>query len=342
MRIFTSKQLSITTSVILVSALVVFTPNFASAEDQGQGQGKDRAQARQEDGKLPQVRFGNPSKTINSDADQQEYDRQDGGIAGVNVLGSRVFEIQVINSATPRVTSPSPNLVKHSGNPMPVTHIYSIYWGSSFLAGYQSDVDAFLGTIGNSANNLNGVMTQYMNGGIPNQTSFGTLAYGSTFFDSSSNPPTSAPTTASILTEVYKVVTASGKAIDPAGLYMVFTNNYPKSVGYCAWHGAGSVSSSPTFTIAYQPFLGGTPGCSANSMANYSKSASVVIGLDAIANVASHEIYETITDPYLNAWYDSKGAEIADKCSWYFGSTKVGTYSVQTEWSNSAKACVAK
>jgi hypothetical protein len=66
---------------------------------------------------------------------------------------------------------------------------------------------------------------------------------------------------------------------------------------------------------------------------------STISGVDAVAHVASHEIYETITDPQLNAWFDSSGAEIGDKCAWYFGSTKVGAYSVQTEWSNAKSGC---
>jgi hypothetical protein len=39
-----------------------------------------------------------------------------------------------------------------------------------------------------------------------------------------------------------------------------------------------------------------------------------------------HEIDESLTDPFLHAYYDSKGAENADKCAWTFGTTTtVGT-----------------
>jgi len=38
--------------------------------------------------------------------------------------------------------------------------------------------------------------------------------------------------------------------------------------------------------------------------------------------VISHELEEATTDPDLNAWYDSKGNENADKCAWTFGATK--------------------
>ena len=44
-------------------------------------------------------------------------------------------------------------------------------------------------------------------------------------------------------------------------------------------------------------------------------------GADGMASVMAHEAEETVTDPDLNAWYDSSGAENADKCAWKFGPT---------------------
>ena len=40
-----------------------------------------------------------------------------------------------------------------------------------------------------------------------------------------------------------------------------------------------------------------------------------------MVSVIAHELEETATDPDLNAWYDSNGAENADKCAWTFGTT---------------------
>ena len=40
-----------------------------------------------------------------------------------------------------------------------------------------------------------------------------------------------------------------------------------------------------------------------------------------MASVISQELAETVTDPDLNAWFDSRGAENADKCAWTFGTT---------------------
>ena len=47
-------------------------------------------------------------------------------------------------------------------------------------------------------------------------------------------------------------------------------------------------------------------------------------------SVVAHELEEAVTDPELNAWYDSRGAENADKCAWTFGQnlpqTSTGAY----------------
>jgi len=41
-----------------------------------------------------------------------------------------------------------------------------------------------------------------------------------------------------------------------------------------------------------------------------------------MASIIAHEMEEALTDPDLNAWYDSGGAENADKCAWTFGSAQ--------------------
>ncbi len=40
-----------------------------------------------------------------------------------------------------------------------------------------------------------------------------------------------------------------------------------------------------------------------------------------MANVISHELEEAISDPDLNAWFDTSGQENADKCNFNFGTT---------------------
>lgn len=61
----------------------------------------------------------------------------------------------------------------------------------------------------------------------------------------------------------------------------------------------------------------------------------------------SHELLETMTDPFLNNWYTASGFEIGDLCTYgYYSPPLVKTltingknYNVQKEWSNSRCAC---
>lgn len=74
--------------------------------------------------------------------------------------------------------------------------------------------------------------------------------------------------------------------------------------------------------------------------------------VDSTDNTLSHELFETITDPGGNAWWNSTnlllfGAEIGDE-TLFFGPGNLGTpaftigskdYAVQLEYANSQHAC---
>jgi len=65
--------------------------------------------------------------------------------------------------------------------------------------------------------------------------------------------------------------------------------------------------------------------------------------IDSTANLLSHEFFETITDPELNAWYGSNGlsSEIGDLCAWnLFEPTLASTtYEIQKEYSDAIGGC---
>ena len=61
--------------------------------------------------------------------------------------------------------------------------------------------------------------------------------------------------------------------------------------------------------------------------------------LDALTSTTSHELCEAITDPVPGqSWYDNANGEIGDICAWQ--TKKLGAYTVQLEWSNSAGTCI--
>lgn len=107
---------------------------------------------------------------------------------------------------------------------------------------------------------------------------------------------------------------------DATGIYFVLTSSdVSESSGfcsqYCGWHTNGTISGSD---IKYS-FVGNAyrclSGCAAQTVGPNGNA-----GVDGMISVIAHELEETNTDPDLNAWYDSRGSEDADKCAWTFGS----------------------
>jgi hypothetical protein len=60
--------------------------------------------------------------------------------------------------------------------------------------------------------------------------------------------------------------------------------------------------------------------------------------VDALTSTSSHELCEAITDPVPGqGWYDDTHGEVGDICAWR--TKKLGTYTVQMEWSNKSASC---
>ena len=224
----------------------------------------------------------------------------------------------------------APNLAYHGG---PVqtgtTRVYPIFWGSSWSS-YTGDeisgISGFYSTVGGSS--YAGTNTEYTDSSKQHVSSSVTLAAGA--LTDTSAAPTNAPSTGSILAEVAK------EYPNPvAGAYYPVYIDQPRGhAGYCAWHSSGTINGVEVqFGFFFK--LDGDAGCDPGSP-NTSQSE----GLAALGNVSGHELSEMLTDPQLNAWYDSKGAENADKCAWTFGSklVKLGgtSWKIQGNWSNSA------
>ncbi len=106
---------------------------------------------------------------------------------------------------------------------------------------------------------------------------------------------------------------------DANGIYFVLSSSdVAESSGfcffYCGWHTNGTIGGTD---IKYS-FVGNANRC-LNACAAQSKGPNGNAGVDGMVSVIAHELEETNTDPDLNAWYDSKGYEDADKCAWTFG-----------------------
>jgi len=222
---------------------------------------------------------------------------------------------------------------------------YAIFWepaGSVVSGGYHSLIQRYFQDIGGSA--FYGLMSQYDDGSnhfIANASSL-----GGTYVDTRAF--TASPLQDSdIQDEVTHVMGATGWTGGIGHEFFVFT---PKGVNscmngscsfstYCAYHGHFA-SGGNDVLYASMPYAGtDLNGCGTPTSPNGDLDA------DAEISIISHEHFETVTDPDLNAWSDLLGEEIGDKCRIEYGSTdgaganvylKGHPYIVQQEYSNAA------
>jgi len=126
-----------------------------------------------------------------------------------------------------------------------------------------------------------------------------------------------------------------------------YSPDNPSSFFFCAYHGAVVFSDIGHILFTVEPYQN-VPGC---QVATPTPNGVLV---DSTASVLSHETFETITDPDLNAWFSEAslielGAEIGDICE-PEGNGKAqfldpvflingNNYKIQLEYSNKFHAC---
>lgn len=129
-------------------------------------------------------------------------------------------------------------------------------------------------------------------------------------------------TDANIQSIVKNAITAGKLPYDANGVYFVLTSsNVTARSGfctqYCGWHTYANATSTMG-KIRYS-FVGNANRCLSSCAAQATVSPNGNPGVDGMISVVAHELEEAASDPDLNAWYDSAGAENADKCAWTFG-----------------------
>jgi hypothetical protein len=226
-----------------------------------------------------------------------------------------------------------------------MTNIYYIWYGNWSGNSATTILQDLAMTIGSSPYfNIN---TTYYNGSgthVSNAVSYG----GST----SDNSQGTSLSDAQIQTVVSSAISSGRLPKDPNGVYFVLTSaDVTASSGfctnYCGWHTHGTIGGSD---IKYS-FVGNPDRCPA-SCAAQTTGPNGNAGADGMASIIAHELEEAVTDPDLNAWYDNRGYENADKCAWTFGTTyttsngakanvKFGTrdYLIQRNWDNAGNSC---
>ena len=150
---------------------------------------------------------------------------------------------------------------------------------------------------------------------------------------------------------VVNAINNGGLPLDTNGVYFVLTSSDVNETSgfcttYCGWHTHASLSTSKGSGDIKYSFVGNPDRCPSACEAQ-TTSPNNDSGGDGMANIVAHEQEEAISDPDLNAWYDRRGNENADKCAWTFGTestasngskynfTVSGThYLIQQNWLN--------
>jgi hypothetical protein len=126
-------------------------------------------------------------------------------------------------------------------------------------------------------------------------------------------------TDAQVQSVVSDAITGHALPSDPGAVYFVLTSSDVTATSgfcssYCGWHTHGTIGGAD---IKYA-FIGNPDRCP-TSCEEQTTSPNSNAGADGMASIISHELEESASDPDLNAWYDRRGQENADKCAWTFG-----------------------
>lgn len=268
----------------------------------------------------------------------------------------------------------------HGGPVMPSNTNYTVFWdppgASEYAAGYQSGIDRYLQDLAHDSGgvlNTDSVLAQY--GDKAGEFAEYDSRFGGEELDTDPYPASGCTgatvclTDEQIRAELVKFVQAAKLPIDLEHEYFLLT---PPGVGscmeaksdscspglphetFCSYHGFVTVGGAPLI-YANIPYLPGT-GCDPGEEFPNGSPSDAALGGGLV-----HEHSESVTDPELNAWYDVKGEEVADKCRTFKASSEFGTplgqapdganynqvidddlYWYQQEWSNAAEACVQR
>jgi IPT/TIG domain len=278
-------------------------------------------------------------------------------------------------SARARRARAAKNLTYHGGPVMPSNTNYAFYWAPAgspaYPAEYQSGINEFFKNLAHDSGgvqNVDSVATQYGDSG-GNAANYDSH-FGGAIVDTDPYPAngcTAAPvclTDEQLQAELSTYIAVHGLPHDLAHEYFILT---PPGVENCAESTACSAGSSLPVYCAYHsfipiaggsiiyasdPYVTGVEGCDTGEHPNNKPSDG------ALQGGLSHEHNESITDPEVNAWYDSAGEENGDKCRTFEASSEYGApigtahdgspfnqvingtpYWYQQEWSNAGSQC---
>ncbi|WP_193164128.1 hypothetical protein [Microbulbifer hainanensis] len=211
------------------------------------------------------------------------------------------------------------NGINYNGGPVMLgtTNVYYIWYGdwSSYSSAQTILPDLITGLSDSPIYNIN---TSYYDGSnqhVSNSVQLAGQVYDSGSYGNSLDD-------AAVESVVANAINNLGLGTDINAVYFVLTApDVQETSGfgtqYCGWHYKGTINGQTIkYSFVGNPVTQAPSGCGVNNPSPNNDG-----GADAMASIIYHELSEAVTDPELNAWYDRRGYENADKCAWDFGST---------------------
>jgi hypothetical protein len=237
------------------------------------------------------------------------------------------------------------NLAYHGGPEMDgKANVYAIFWEPTgkVQSGYNSLIKRYFNDVNGSGLYLNNTQYHDSASGDPSAEHL-----AASWVDKSAYPE-SPLLDSDIQNEVSHAQQVKGWTSSIDNVFFVFlqanqnlcfdsSHSQCASNYFCAYHsyfGSNTIYAAMPYAASFL--------CNPGSSPNHNDA-------DQTINVSSHEQMEAATDPLLNAWYDSSGNEIGDKCAWKFGPLNSSggdviwnghSYIVQKEWDNHLTSCV--
>jgi hypothetical protein len=149
-----------------------------------------------------------------------------------------------------------------------------------------------------------------------------TISLAGQFFDNYSQGASLG--SSGVFNALSSALNAGSLPTDANGIYLVLSSPDVTEAGFCSRYcGYHTITTLNGTEIKYG-FVG-NPATQCNSKGNVRCSTQGVTpnaneGADAMADVIAHEINETVTDPFINAWFHTNSSgEVGDLCNFTFG-----------------------
>jgi IPT/TIG domain/Phosphate-induced protein 1 conserved region len=257
-----------------------------------------------------------------------------------------------------------------TGDQVVVTPIFWAPSGYSFTSSYKSTITTYLADLAADSGKLSNVfasMFQYSgsNGAINYKMSVGTAIDDATAFPAAGCTTNSGSVYSDatgyttcidddqVIAETSSVVSSHSLPSDLGHLYVMFlpkhvescfyagnpanqacSINPTSSAAFCAYHSAAGGGLNLVYANMPFPVYSSATGytCTKESLGGGIQSPNGDVDADVEISPLSHEMAEAITDPRLNAWYDSTGNENGDDCAYLYGglSGSAGAFYNQT------------